>query len=77
MAKTKPNKGGRPPSDAPKKNKHMIRLDDDEEQDALADIERLTLITGTDWNISSYARMCMREMKGKHLAPTSTKGKQP
>lgn len=61
-------KAGRPKALDPKSDRHLIRCTPEQSADIAADIQRLTRVTGANWTVSSYARMCMAEMHGKHLA---------
>ena len=66
MAKAR--KAGRPRVKDPLDRRHLVRMTKQDEADCLSDCERLSKITGTEWTLCEYLRMCARQMKGKHLA---------
>lgn len=62
-----PGSVGRPLADNPLNVRHLVRVTEDDDRAAREDMERLAEITGVEWDFSMYTRMCLRQMRGKHL----------
>jgi hypothetical protein len=59
---------GRPPGPDPMSKRALVRFSERDHEAFVAEVDRLTKVTGVQWTISGYLRFAGLQFIGKHLA---------